>query len=181
METDDIGLVREALAGKTSAFGALVERYQKVVFNVAYRMTRDYDEAQDIAQVAFVKAYENLARFDPKYRFFSWLYRIAINETLNRIKSKQRLEELNTRLKSDEKDPAEACGETDLVEKIQDALMEIEPKYRILLVLRHLRAFSYKDIGDAVGIPEGKVKSRLFTARRLLRTALISRGIVGDE
>jgi len=158
-----------------------VERYQKVIFNVAYRMTRDYDEAQDITQVAFVKAYENLERFKPTYKFFSWLYRIAINETLNRIKSAKKMTQLNPGILSEEKSPEETYGETELGEKIQDALMELEPAYRILIILRHFRGCSYQEIGSALEIPEKLVKSRLFTARQLLRSALIARGVVRDE
>ena len=181
MERDDAYLIREVLSGRTDAFGDLVERYQKVIFNLAYRITRDYDEAEDIAQAAFVRAYEHLDRFDPKYKFFSWLYRIATNETLNRLKSASKMGELSPGLRAQGKDPEEVYGETETGCKIQEALMDLGASYRTLIVLRHFRDCSYREIGSILGISEKKGKSRLFTARCLLRDALVSRGILGDE
>ncbi len=181
MTREDRDLVRDVLGGKTDAFGVLVERYQKVIFNMAYRMTRDYDEAEDITQVAFIRAYENLGRYKADHKFFSWLYRIAVNETLNRIKSKKKMTQLNPTMVSPEKSPDVAVGETELGEKVQDALMDLEPGYRALIVLRHLRSCSYKEIGDALDLPEKRVKSRLFSARQMLRTALVSRGVVRND
>lgn len=167
--------------GRTETFGVLVERYQKVIFNLAYRMTNDYDQAQDISQVAFVRAYEHLDRFDPKFKFFSWLYRIATNEALNRIKSAKKMEELNPGLRAGGRSPEDLLRATETGEKVQEALMDLAPVYRALIVLRHFRDCSYREIGDVLGISEQKVKSRLFTARRLMRGALVSRGILGDE
>ncbi len=181
MTREDTDLVRDTLGGDTSAYGVLVERYQKVIFNMAYRMTKDYDEAEDIAQVAFIRAYENLGRYDPKHKFYSWLYRIAVNETLNRIKSKKKMAQLNPRMESGEKSPDVACGETELGEKIQDALMDLDPAYRVLIVMRHFRSCSYKEIGEALDLPEKRVKSRLFSARQMLRTALVARGVVEND
>jgi RNA polymerase sigma-70 factor (ECF subfamily) len=181
MERGDTDLIREVLDGRTDAFGVLVERYQKVIFNLAYRMTKDYDEAQDITQVAFVRAYEHLDRYDARFKFFSWLYRIATNETLNRIKSAEKMDELNPGLNAKEKSPDEICGETEMGRKIQEALMDLDPAYRSLIILRHFRDCSYREIGDVLDLSEKTVKSRLFTARRLMRAALVSRGILGDE
>jgi len=181
MTREDTDLVRDVLGGRTDAFGVLVGRYQKVIFNMAYRMTRDYDEAEDITQVAFIRAYENLGRYDSNHKFYSWLYRIAVNETLNRIKSQKKMTQLNPTMVSPEKSPDVAAGETELGEKIQDALMDLEPAYRVLIVMRHFRSCSYKEIGDALNLPEKRVKSRLFSARQMLRTALATRGVVGND
>jgi RNA polymerase sigma-70 factor (ECF subfamily) len=181
MERGDSDLIREILSGRTETFGVLVERYQKVIFNLAYRMTSDYDQAQDITQIAFVRAYEHLDRFDPKFKFFSWLYRIATNEALNRIKSAGRLEELNPRLPASEKNPEEVFGAAETGQRVQEALMDLAPAYRALIVLRHFRDCSYREIGAVLEISEQKVKSRLFTARQLMRDALAARGILGDE
>jgi RNA polymerase sigma-70 factor (ECF subfamily) len=179
-ERSDNDLVRDTLEGDTEAFGTLVERYEKVIFNAAYRMSKDYDEAQDIAQVAFVKAYENLGRFNPAYKFFSWLYRIALNESLNRIQGRKKLGELNPAMKSARDGPDATYEKSELGEKVQQALMEIEPRYRALIVMRHFRDLSYREIGEALEIPEKKVKSRLFTARQMLRTALVERGVLAN-
>jgi RNA polymerase sigma-70 factor (ECF subfamily) len=181
MKQEDANLVRDVIGGKTDAFGVLVDRYQKVIFNMAYRMTADYDEAQDITQVAFIKAYENLGRYNPAHKFFSWLYRIAVNEALNKIKSKRKMTQLNPTMVSRTKSPEAACGDTELGEKIQDALMDLEPGHRVLIVLRHFRGCSYKEIGGALDLPEKRIKSRLFSARQALRIALVARGVAGND
>jgi RNA polymerase sigma-70 factor (ECF subfamily) len=181
MERDDNELVSQTLAGRTEAYGTLVRKYEKVIFNVGYRMTADYDEAQDIAQAAFVKAYENLKRFKPEYRFFSWLYRIAVNESLNRIQAAKKTAHLNPDMASTARGPDEAYGESELGQKVQGALMELKPDHRMVIVLRHFREMSYREIAEALGVPEKRVRSRLFEARRSMRVALAARGVVGSE
>jgi RNA polymerase sigma-70 factor (ECF subfamily) len=180
-EPNDKELVKRCIKGSEEAFETLVDRYQKVVFNTAYRMVNDYDAAEDITQSVFIKGFENMNSFNPKYKFFSWLYRITVNETLNYINQRKRLEELSPNMESTGKSPEREVQEAELSRKIQDALMEIDPKYRIVLVLKHFRDCSYQEISAALEIPEKKVKSRLFTARQLLRLVLIKRGIVGNE
>ena len=88
-EADDSALVRQCLSGDASAFEALIERYQRCLFNVAFRMLGNYDDALDSTQNAFIKAYEHLDRFDTGQRFFSWLYRILKNECLNFIRARR--------------------------------------------------------------------------------------------
>ena len=180
-EPNDKELVRRCLDGSEEAFETLVDRYQKVVFNVAYRMLNDYDAAEDITQSVFIKGFEKMKTFNPKYKFFSWLYRIAVNETLNYINRSKRFEDLSPNMISDRKSPEREFREAELRGKMEEALMELDPKYRIVLVLKHFRQCSYKDMSVALKIPENKVKSRLFTARQLLRLVLTRRGIVGNE
>jgi len=91
MIEDDIKIVRETLAGNTKMFGLLVDKYQNAVFNLAFRMTRDASLAEDISQEAFLKAYRKLGSFDPDKKFFSWLYKIAVNEALNTLKKGKRV------------------------------------------------------------------------------------------
>ncbi|MFH1312411.1 MAG: sigma-70 family RNA polymerase sigma factor [Candidatus Eisenbacteria bacterium] len=181
MERNDKDLVRECLEGIEQAFEELVNRYQKVVFNVAYRMVNDYDTAEDITQVVFIKSYEKMDSFDPKYRFFSWLYRIAINEALNHINQRKRMTELTADMVSKGKAPDEAYSDTELSRKMGEALMELDPTYRTVVVLKHFRNLSYKEMSDILEIPEKTVKSRLFTGRQLLRKVLVARGIIGNE
>ena len=85
-EKDDAVLVRECLQGNPQAFGILVDRYQMVIFNLAYRICNNYNDADDITQTVFIKVYENLRKYKSRYKFFSWLYRIAVNEALNMVK-----------------------------------------------------------------------------------------------
>ena len=181
MERSDKELVKECLGGSRSAFEELVNRYQKVIFNVAYRMVNDHDTAEDITQCVFIKGFERMSSYNPKYKFFSWLYRIAINESLNYINHNRRMAELSDSMISKDHTPEEAYSEVELSEKIGDALMQIDPNHRVVIVLKHFRNCSYKEISDILHIPEKTVKSRLFTARQSLRKVLVAKGIIGNE
>ena len=95
-EPEDSSLVSSCLKGNAGAFEILVERYQRQIFNAALRMVKDYDDARDLTQTAFVKAYERLDSFDPRHKFFSWIYRIVINEAINFLKWRRQHEALNS-------------------------------------------------------------------------------------
>jgi len=181
VEDNDRALVQECLAGSERAFEMLVDKYQRVVFNVAYRMTNDYDASEDIAQAVFVKVFENLKGYDPRYKFYSWLYRMAINEALNHLKHERRTEELSPALAANGKLQDESYGEAELHKRIQDSIMDLAPDYRLLIVMRHYGNRTYKEMAEALGIPEKKVKSRIFTARHLLRDILAKRGILRND
>lgn len=171
-------LVRECLNGDEHAFEILLRRFQGPVFNAVFRMVRDRDEAADLTQTAFLKAYEQLRSFDPRHKFFSWLYRIAINEALNHIKRRRRLEPLDGEWVSAARSPEAALVGSDLSLHVQDALMSLSTDYRTVLVLRHFEGCSYDEIAVIVGVPEKTVKSRLFSARSQLKERLESRGIL---
>lgn len=180
-EGNDSILVNRCLTGSSKAFEELVEKYQRPVYNVAFRMTRCEEDSEDIVQSVFLKVYENLESFNPKYKFFSWLYRIAINESLNFIKRKKLIEIRETETCSPDMNPEEAYSDIDLANHIQDALLEIPLEYRGLIVLKHFQNCSYREIAYIVDIPEKKVKSRLFSARHLLKDLLIRKGILGYD
>jgi len=101
----DNELVSLILKGNTKFFEILIDRYQIPIYNLAYKMTRVTEDAEDLTQIVFMKAYENLDQYVSKYKFFSWLYRIGINETLNFVKSSKRNDELDENSVSDKKDP----------------------------------------------------------------------------
>jgi RNA polymerase sigma-70 factor (ECF subfamily) len=176
-ELDDLALVQQCLQGSNRAFETLVDKYQKPLFNTAYRMVNNADDAEEITQAAFVKAFEKLETFKPKYKFFSWLYRIAINETINFTNKKKNNDALDEEFVHNGKMPDEDCQQTQISESIQNALLEIKPEYRSVIILRHLQEFSYLEISEILDIPEKIVKSRLFTARQLLRDILLEKGI----
>ena len=171
-------LVRECLSGDDHAFEILLRRFQGPVFNAILRMVRDRDEAEDLTQTAFLKAYEQLKSFDPRHKFFSWLYRIALNEALNYIKRRRRLDPLDGQWASAARSPEAALVGSDLSRHVQDALMSLSADYRTVLVLRHFEGCSYDEIAAIVGVPEKTVKSRLFSARSQLKERLEARGIL---
>ena len=172
-EIDDIELVHRTLAGDRNAFGEIVERYQNPVYTLALRMLGDRDEAEDVAQSAFVKAFEKLASFDPGYRFFSWLYRIAHNEAVNALERRQRHEGLEDA--TGEVEPPEV--RSDLGDLIGQCLLDLSVDHRSVIVLRHFQDLSYDEMAAALGISEKKVKSRLFSARAALREIVTRKGI----
>ena len=176
-DVDDISLVQKCIQGDIKAFEVLVDKYQNSIFNAALRICNDFDNAEDISQAAFVKAFEKLETFNPKYKFFSWIYRIVLNEALNFIHRSKKNLELSENMVAKEKTPDRIFEESELGSKIRHALMKIKPNYRVLIELRHFQNFSYCEIGTMLNIPEKTVKSRLFTARQILGKILIKTGI----
>ena len=177
-EPDDITLVQGCLDGDDQAFGVLVVRYQGPVFNAILRMVRDRDDATDLTQTAFLKAHRELARFDERHKFFSWIYRIAINEALNHLKRNRRQEPLDGDWASDDRDPEKTFAGAEVSRLVQDALMHISADSRAVLILRHFHDCSYEEMATVLGIPEKTVKSRLFSARQRLRELLEAKGLV---
>ncbi len=173
---DDRLLVQQCLKGSKNAFELLLDKYHKIIFNLAYRMTGQSDDAEDITQTVFIKTYDKLDSFDPKYQFYSWLYRIAVNESLNFLKAKRKYEELDSDMITGGKNPEECCLDNELGLRIQAAIMELDPRYRILILLNHFRNCSYKEIAQTLDIPERTVKSRLYTARQLLKDIFLKKG-----
>ncbi len=177
---DDWQLVQACLQGDTKAFETLIERYQKPIFNLALRMVRDTEDAEDVTQTVFLKAFEKLNTFNPKYKFFSWIYRMTINESINLLNQKKPHDVLDGRLPLMEKTPDEQYEQEELVELIGAALMRIPVDYRAVLVLRHFGHLSYREIGFVLDAPEKTVKSRLYTARQQLRDVLLKQGLLAS-
>jgi RNA polymerase sigma-70 factor (ECF subfamily) len=176
-QEDDSVLVRQCLDGDQKAFEELVERYQRPVFNLAFRFTLDREDAEDIAQSVFVKAYEKLKTFDPKYRFFSWLYKIAVNESINFLHRKRDFDRFDESLHSQQRADEPVYHDPSVSSTIDNALLELKPEYRIVVILNHFQDLSYREIGYILNLRENTVKSRLFSARRKLKTLLAKKGI----
>lgn len=177
-EPDDKTLVAQCLSGDTQSFERLVGRYEKVLFNVSLRMLNNYEDAMDVTQIAFVKAYEKLDTYDPKFKFFSWIYKIMVNESLNLLNRRKPLEVVDSQLVSPAKTPDEQYREGRTVERVQAAVASLPLDYRRLIVLRHFGNLSYRDMSGALDIPEKTIKSRLYTARQMLKNVLVGRGVV---
>lgn len=174
---DEETLVGRSLAGDQAAFGELVSAHQQVLFNVALRMLRDREDARDVAQTAFLKAWQKLHTYDRQGRFFSWIYRILINEALNQLRQRRRLEPLDERLVSPERSPEERTAANEIGTIVQEGLMELGTEHRQLIILRHLLHLSHREMADLVNLPEKTVKSRLYTGRQLLGGILRRRGV----
>jgi RNA polymerase sigma-70 factor (ECF subfamily) len=174
---DDTACVRDCLDGNPQAFTAIVERYDRPLYNVALRMLRSPEDARDVTQTAFLKAYQGLEKYDPQYRFYSWIYRIAINEALDVLRLRRR--EAGP---VDDQHPADAPGPEDLLATdaaergLLDAIDGLKPDHRAVIVLKYFADHSYEDVARILGIEEKTVKSRLFTARQALKDRLAAAG-----
>jgi len=173
----DQALVERCLSGDRQALEALVGSYQRPLYNAAYRILGNPADAADATQAAFLKAFEHLDRYDPNYRFFSWIYRIAVNEALNLLKRQRKHHPLDEREASGRPGPDARAEAGDLAREIQEGLMMLNDEYRTVLVLRHFADCSYRQIGEILEIPEKTVKSRLYTARQLMKERLLTHGV----
>jgi RNA polymerase sigma-70 factor, ECF subfamily len=177
-EDPDAALVLASRAGDRQAFEQLLARHERAVFNAAYRILHHRDDAADVTQTAFLRAFEHLDRYDPAMRFFSWLYRIAINEAIDlgglRAAESDELDALPDHALG----PDASAGDAQSEASLQHALMALDVEQRTLVVLKHVQDFSYEQIAVILDCPVKTVKSRLFTARRALRDRLLERGWV---
>jgi len=171
----DLALLERYRRGDRDAFSELVVRYQRPLYNAAFWVLRSAEDAADITQVVFLKVAEQLDDYDPQYKFFSWIYRIAVNESLNLLRRNRREEPLAEDFDlpgSEGDDPESQLGSAQLTRRIQTAVMNMATNDRIVLSLRHFSECSYQEIGQMLDIDEKTVKSRLFDARRRLRDLL---------
>jgi len=153
-------------------------RYQKPVFNAALRMLHESADAMDVAQNTFLKAYEHLADYDSSYKFYSWIYRIAVNESLNALSSRKSFAAIDCEEADEAPGPDRQVQGQQAQRALAEALMRINPELRAVIILRHFRDLSYEDMGEVLMIPAKTVKSRLFSARLLLRDELLRCGVV---
>jgi len=171
----DLALVERCRNGDREAFTELVIRYQKPIYNAAFWTLRKVEDANDVTQAVFLKVWERLDEYDSKYKFFSWIYRIAINESLNLLRSGGREETLDEDF--DAPDDGHANPESQLAGaqqsmQIQSVLMRMSTNDRLVLTLRHFSECSYEEIAQVLDLDEKTVKSRLFEARHRLRGML---------
>lgn len=169
IETDE-ACVERCIHGDIEAFGTLIERYQRPIFAAVLHMVDNYEDARELTQQVFMKAFERLSGFDRGRKFFSWLYRIAVNESINHIRARRPHETLD-----EERPGFPTVAPMESLERTQSvraAVLALQPEYRAVIVLRHFLDCSYEEAAEMLQIPVKTVRSRLFSARQLLRTAL---------
>ena len=177
--TDDTQWVQAALGGDKEAFGLLVERYQDRVFNTLVRVLGNRDDARDIVQDAFVQAFVKLDSFRGDAKFYTWLYRIAMNLALSHRRRRRPAASLDAAKENVGEEPvaqqptaAQELIERERAEQLQLALLQLNDRHRQILVLRELEGFSYETISEILELPDGTVRSRLFRARLQLKEQL---------
>jgi RNA polymerase sigma factor (sigma-70 family) len=175
-------LVRRAREGDLSAYDDLVRRYQERIYATVYHMTANHEDANDLAQDAFIKAFSALKSFKGGSSFYTWLYRIAVNKTINFLKQRKNkyhlsLNDLDFNAENDpdlvalisHKTPQSDAGLSELQKKLNEALLKLSEPHRMVVVLHDVQGQSHDEIAEIMGCNIGTVRSRLFYARQQLQ------------
>lgn len=191
-EVSEKKIIEKVLGGDANAFEELVLKYEKTVYNLALRMVGDRDDAFDMTQEAFIKAYGSLSSFRGDSKFSVWIYRITTNVCLDFLRSKSRKQQVSLTVSDDDEDAQldipdpKADPEQQLMQKmsmqsVEEGLKTLPDKQRQILVMRELGGMSYAEIGAALSLEEGTVKSRIFRARKRLCIFLLDSGNIPES
>jgi RNA polymerase sigma-70 factor (ECF subfamily) len=180
---EDKQIIQEVLSGKTSTFKILVEKYQRLVAHVVFRMVSNTEEREDICQEVFIKVYSNLNKFRFEAKFSTWIARVAYNTCINNLEKKKAslyddfvgeggsIEDYFDNRTS----PSGSTEAQETSECLKEEIEKLPISYRAILTLFHLEGMSYLEIGEVMDLPEGTVKSYLFRARKKLKELLINK------
>jgi RNA polymerase sigma-70 factor (ECF subfamily) len=175
-EQDDVALVIASRAGDQDAFALLVQRHQRRVFNLVFRMLQHYEEANEVTQETFLAAWQGLGSFRGDARFSTWLYRIAYNCSLKQLELRKRDKALQSAMQeehiSSEEQISTHLEAQDRQHVVREHLSQLPAKYRAVLVLRHLQEMTYEEMAEILMMPIGTIKTHLFRARNLLKERL---------
>jgi RNA polymerase sigma-70 factor (ECF subfamily) len=187
---EDAELIEQVKAGQTESYGRLVEKYQDRVFNACWRICGHIEDARDVTQEAFLRAFDNISSFRQQSGFYTWVFRVAVNLAL----SHRRKAKIRQAISLDQpvdvagsqaadlarqvrdaaaEDPAGAAGEAELLGRVAGALQDLDDDYRAVVVLRDIEGLDYREIGEILELAPGTVKSRLHRGRMALRNAVM--------
>ena len=181
-EVHESELVKRARRGDLAAYDDLVRRYQERIYATIYHMTSNHEDANDLAQDAFIKAFQALKSFKGGSSFYTWVYRIAVNKTLNFLKSRKNramfsLNDVNFNAENNpdlvalisEKTPRREVGLTELQEKLNEAMQQLSEQHRLVVTLHDVQGLAHEEIAQIMDCNVGTVRSRLFYARQQLQ------------
>ena len=185
LDPPDADLVVQAQEGDVRAFDELVARYHDRIYALTYNMTSNREDAEDLTQEIFVKAFNALPRFKGKSSFYTWIYRIAVNKTINYRKKRNRnrpisLDQFDQDIKTDETyhdltskgSPLRNISLTELNKKLNEAMQKLSDKHRTVLIMHDMQGIPHEEIAKVVGASVGTIRSRLFYARRQMQSEL---------
>ena len=188
IQATDHDLIALAASGSEKAYRELLDRYQRPVFSLIYRMVRDREKAEDLAQETFVKVFNHIDSFNPKYKFSSWIFKIASNLTIDAIRKKDletvsldgsrnastpdEIDATRITVESRDENPEEFLEAKELGQELERAIGELRPEYRTAILLRHVEGRPYEEIAEIMGVPLGTVKTYIHRARGELRETL---------
>lgn len=183
--TDEPALVRRALRGDLAAYDELVRRYQERIYATIYHMTSNHEDANDLAQETFIKGYQALKSFKGGSSFYTWIYRIAVNKTINFLKQRKNrthmsLNDLDFNAEHDpdlvalvsDKTPRREANLAELQEKLNAAMQKLSESHRMVVTLHDIQGLPHEQIAEIMGCNIGTVRSRLFYARQQLQGSL---------
>lgn len=188
-EEGERAFIARAKQGDVEAFGELILQHEKIVYHVTLRMLRHEEDAKDISQEVFLKAFKNIGNFDERSAFSTWLYRIAVNTSIDEIRRRrgkqtdsleQELESERGRMRKQvadgEETPEEHLLRQEKAAEIRQALDMLSPEHKAVLILRDIQGFSYEEIAEIIELPLGTVKSRISRARNQCKAELLKTG-----
>ena len=180
----DHELIGQVLAGDGAAFGEIVERHEDRLYNTVYRLVGSAEDARDLLQDTFVKAYENLEHFRGGSSLYTWLFRIAVNTSLSHRRRRKWVQMSAPASDADDPNPGDAVADTAAADPadplitaetealVQEAINDLDDEHRTVVVLRDIQHCDYHEIAEILEVPPGTVKSRLHRARMMLRDKL---------
>ncbi|HEX5725917.1 MAG TPA: sigma-70 family RNA polymerase sigma factor [Longimicrobiaceae bacterium] len=184
----DHDLVARAQQGSEKAYRELLGRYQRPVFSLIYRMVRDREQAEDLAQETFIRVFNHIDRYDPQFKFSSWIFKIATNLTIDAIRKKEPatvsidgsryatsaedIEASTITVESKDENPEQLLVAKELGSEIEVAIARLRPEYRTAILLRHIDGREYQEIAEIMSVPLGTVKTYIHRARHELRDSL---------
>ena len=183
---DELKIIECCLLGNREEFSKLIDKYKNMVYNLTYRMCNNLDDAEDLSQEAFLRAFQSLSRFNPSYKFSTWLYQITLNIVRDRFKKKNlNCLSLDAPIKTDDSEiylqhsdhtnnPEEIFSRKEKSKNIESAILSLPLTYREVIVLRHMQNLSYSEISSILKMPTGVIKVRLFRARQALKKNLLN-------
>lgn len=185
---DDRELAKLAAGGRERAFRELLQRYERPVFSLIYRMVRDRTLAEDLAQEAFIRAFNAIGSYNTSYKFSNWIFKIANNHTIDHLRkrkldtisihgsphatSEEELSRSRLVIESEDENPHELLEHRELGGQIEAAIGELRDEYRTVILLRHVEGYAYEEIADIMELPLGTVKTYLHRARNELKKLL---------
>lgn len=184
-KNEDAEAIERAIQGDTKAFDELVHKYYSKIYALTYNMTGNNTDAEDVAQEVFIKAHKNLKRFKGRSSFYTWIYRIAVNHTINHIKRRQRhyqcsLDDVDRGIERDpaflelssDSEPFRNAELSEIQKKLNDAIQQLSDKHRTVVVLHDIEGVPHDQIAKIMKCSTGTVRSRLFYARKQLQSYL---------
>lgn len=188
MNDNEKDLLEKSKRGDIKSFELLIEGYQKKVFNIAYRIVNNYEDANDLAQEVFIRVYKSIGSFKEQASFSTWIYRITTNVCMDELRKRKNRNvvsldeelkiddgEIKRQVESNEPTPEETVEKNELKKIVNEAISSLAEEHRIAIVLRDIQGFSYEEIAKFTNCPEGTVKSRINRARRSLKEILKSK------